>query len=191
MLYAELFGDQAGNDIPLVARCRSDQQIRFINTRLRLHVVACAVAANAHHVVHIDDPRNEFRVFVDHDHIMMFGGKLFRERFSHFAQSYDDDPHTCLVLLRSLQMWGCTRTHLVLQYYSRDRRFFIVGLIITKYRRGAFAPHALRWFRKTFQIVYKHFRLAVLYYVINETIAAVWKKLLRRLQEISVVKRIL
>ena len=90
--HAQLLRHQARQNIQFVAGDRGDQQVRPANLRFLLHLVAGAVAADAHDVVDVDDIFNDLLVFVNDRHPVL-GGKLLRQRKTHLTGAHDNDIH--------------------------------------------------------------------------------------------------
>ena len=68
MGHAQLLRHQAGKNVDLVAGGGGDQEIGLAHLRLFLHRIAGAVAADAHHIINVDDIFNEARLLIDNRH---------------------------------------------------------------------------------------------------------------------------
>ena len=96
VLRPQLPGDQTGEDIQLVAGGGGDQKLRPVHLRLFLHAVYRAVAADAHHIVDVDDVVDEPGILVHDGDVVPVGGELLGQGRAHLARAYDDDFHGCL-----------------------------------------------------------------------------------------------
>ena len=92
MADAQLLRHKARQDVQLVVGGRGDQQVGPAHLRLLLHLVAGAVAADAHHIIDIDDIFNQLRALVDDRHPVI-GGELLRQRKPHLTGTHDNDIH--------------------------------------------------------------------------------------------------
>ena len=94
MLRAQLFGDEAGQDVDLITGRCGDQQVCAVLKRLLLHVIAAAVAGHAAHIIDVDNVLNQVRVLVDDHNIIVFRRKLGSQGTADFAEADDHDSHT-------------------------------------------------------------------------------------------------
>ena len=92
MAHAQLLGHQARHNVDLIAGGGGDQQVGLVRLRLLLHLIDGAVAADAHHIMDIDDVVNKVIVMVD-DRYLVFLGQLLRQRQAYFARAHDNDSH--------------------------------------------------------------------------------------------------
>ena len=94
MLRAQLFGDEAGQDVDLITGRCGDQQVCAVLKRLLLHVIAAAVAGQTAHVINIDNVLDQVRVSVDDDNVVIFRRKLGGQGTANLAEADDHDSHT-------------------------------------------------------------------------------------------------
>ena len=73
VLHPQLFGNQAGQNVDLVAGGGGDQQVGLVGLRLLLDAIAGAVAAHAHDVIDVDDIVDQLGMLVDHGDLMLRG----------------------------------------------------------------------------------------------------------------------
>ena len=93
MAGADLFGDQAGQNVDLVTGSGGQQKIRTGLKCLDLNVVTAAVTHHTAHVKNIFDTVHAVRVDVDGYDVMSFGRQLLGQGTAHFAQADDHDFH--------------------------------------------------------------------------------------------------
>ena len=96
---ADLLGHKAGQNVDLVAGSGRNEKVCAVFKRLRLHIVAAAVARNAAHIINVDDGVHDLLMGVDHDNIVPVPRQLPGERLAHLAQTYDDDFHARAFLI--------------------------------------------------------------------------------------------
>ena len=94
VLRAQLFGDEAGQDVDLITGRCGDQQVCAVLKRLLLHVIAAAVAGQTAHVIDIDNVLDQGRVSVDDDDVVIFRRKLGGQGTANLAEADDHDSHT-------------------------------------------------------------------------------------------------
>ena len=94
VVHAELFGDQAGEQILLVRGHDGDDQIGLRNASLGLCFDADAVALDGHDVQPVADVGERLGAAVDDRDVVPFAGELLGERHADLARADDDDVHT-------------------------------------------------------------------------------------------------
>ena len=90
--HAQLFRHKAGQNVDLIAGGGGDQQVRLIYLRLLLHLVACSVAANSHHIIDVDDIFNKLRLLIDNRDPVL-PNQLSSQTAANLARAHNDDLH--------------------------------------------------------------------------------------------------
>ena len=94
MAGVQLFGNQAGQDVDLIAVRCGNQQIGAAFKRFGLHFIAAAVAGHAAHIADIADIIHNGRVAVNYNNVVLICAELLGQRAAHFAQAHNHDLHS-------------------------------------------------------------------------------------------------
>ena len=92
MGHPQLLCHQTGKNVDLVAGGGGDQEIGLTHLRLFLHLIAGAVAADAHHIINVDDIFNEARLLIDNRHPVS-PDQLRGKAGANLARAYNNDLH--------------------------------------------------------------------------------------------------
>ena len=94
VLGAQFFGDQAGQNVDLVAGRGGDKQVCAVLEGFLLDLIAAAVAGHSAHIIDVYDILDQFRILVDDNDVVVFRRKLGGQGTADFAEADDHDSHT-------------------------------------------------------------------------------------------------